>query len=250
MKAIYHRGICVATYNRANTLPEVLDSIVKTRPEFCRLVLVDDGSTDDTAKVVAKFPQFMYLRGPNKGVIANKNRAIFSLQNCKYIMILEDDLIAKESGYFETYEKAVLQSGIHHFCRVQDKEVPEALDEFGAYMTKKNLTPIYGPTPRGDLTFITSKVISTVGGFNPEFLGVGYGHEEWSARVWRAGLIPHPSRWVDIKEARDCFIQKGDTSGGRWDVDSKVIKEQMRRNKQVLKNLKRKKYIYYPPTLY
>ena len=247
---VLRRGIAVCTYNRAKNLPEILDAILKSQPDNCKLVICDDGSTDDTPQIVKDFPQFVYIKGPNLGVIANKNRALFALQNCPFSVILEDDLLPIGPGWFEAYEAASLASGIHHFCRVQDKEVPETIPSFSDFLSQKNLTPIYGPSPRGDLTFLTSKTIKTVGAFNPAFIGAGYGHGEWSGRVARAGLIPHPNKWIDIKEARDLFVQIGDRDGGRWELDQATIKQQLKQNRAIQKELKAKKYIYFPLELY
>ena len=247
---IPQRGIAICTYNRAKYLPELLDSILKTQPSNCKLIICDDGSTDETPDVAKEFPQFVYIRGSNRGVIANKNRALFSLQTCPFGVILEDDLFPINPGWFEIYEAASLASDIHHFCRVQDKEIPEVMPGFAQFMAQKRLTPIYGPSPRGDLTFISARVIKEVGAFNPNFVGAGYGHGEWSGRVAKAGLIPHPSKWIDIKEARDLFVQKGDEEGGRWEVDKKVIKEQLKRNRAVQKELRLSNYIYYPLEIY
>ncbi len=243
-------GIAVVTYNRDKHLAEVLDGVMKTRPGHAKLVLVDDGSTDGTFEVAKKFDQFLYIKGANRGVIANKNRALFALQDCDFLAIIEDDLIATSPDWFSKYVEASLQSGIQHFCRVQDKEIPESEPSFTDFMKTCSLTPIYGPSPRGDLTFITSKVIKTVGAFNPQFLGAGYGHGEWSERVCKSGLVPHPLKWVDIKEARDSFIQKGDTTGGRWGLDPHELKEQLKANKRIQKQLKKKPYIHHPLVLY
>jgi hypothetical protein len=84
-----------------------------------------------------------------------------------------------------------------------------------------------------------------VGAFNPLFRGAGYAHGEWSNRVARAGLINHPAKWVDIKEARDSFKQVGDREGGRWVEDESKIHDQLRRNKQVLKELRKREYTYH-----
>jgi hypothetical protein len=112
-----------------------------------------------------------------------------------------------------------------------------------------NATPIYASSPRGDLTFITRKVISTVGGMNPAFQGVGYAHGSWSNRVVRAGLISHPAKWLDIREARDKFKQVGDTEGGRWEEDPEKIKKQLAYNKRVAKQLEKDEPIYCPLVL-
>lgn len=237
------KGVGIVTYNRSKYLGEVIKSVVDTVTD-AKIVVADDGSTDETSYIVSQFKDIFYVRGPNKGVAHNKNRALFTLQNCSYIAIIEDDLVAIEPGWFELYQKAAHYSGIHHFCRVQDKEVPETIPEFSADMINQKLTPIYGESPRGDLTFITKAVINKIGGLNPQFIGVGYAHGEWSNRAFNAGLIPHPRKWIDIKEARDKFIQKGDTEGGRWNIDKKVIKEQIKRNRAIQRDLKASKYIY------
>jgi len=238
------RGIGIAHYNRLDKLGEIVEAVKRTAPGGTKIVIADDGSdTLDGLSVsqIAKEHDVILVQGPNKGVSANKNRVLWALQDCHLLLILEDDLRPIERGFFEAYEAAAVLSGIHHFCRVQDKEEEETIPAFSAYMAEGGLTPIYGPSPRGDLTFLTSQVIQTVGGFNPLFRGAGYAHGEWSHRVARAGLINHPQRWIDIKEARDKFVQIGDTEGGRWTTD---VSDQLRRNAQVLKQLQRKEYTY------
>ena len=238
------RGIAICHYDRLDKLGEIVEAVRRTAPGGTKIVIADDGS--DTlnglsVSQIAKETSTILVQGPNLGVAANKNRALWALQDCHLLCILEDDLKPIDRGWFESYEAAAVLSGIHHFCRVQDKEEEETIPAFSAYMAEGGLTPIYGPSPRGDLTFLTSQVIQTVGGFNPLFRGAGYAHGEWSHRVARAGLINHPQRWIDIKEARDKFVQIGDTEGGRWNED---VTDQLRRNAQVLKQLQRKEYTY------
>lgn len=269
------RGIGICHYNRLEQLDEIIKAVKNTAPVESRIVVCDDGSdtlilqdikgsiitradkpirdfkgtiTADAARIARK-NNVLFLTGPNLGVAANKNRALWALQDCQYICILEDDLKPVQKGWFEIYEKAAQLSGIHHFCRVQDKEVPESVSSFSAYMKQNNLTPIYGPSPRGDLTFLTGAVVNRIGAFNPRFRGCGYAHGEFSNRVKRGGLINHPLHWVDIKEARDVFIQLGDTTGGRWDLNQKDIKRQLQRNAQVQKELEKEDYLFHPLVL-
>jgi glycosyltransferase involved in cell wall biosynthesis len=238
------RGIAIATYNRGPQIGDLIESVLSTQPENCRVVVCDDGSDDSTSDEVKKFRDIIYVRGPNLGVIANKNRALWSLQDCHFIVILEDDLFPTRSGWFNIYEDVCLTTGIQHFCRVQDKELPETVPDFSEWLAKHNYTPIYGPSPRGDMTFLTKAVIKKVGGFNPGFRGAGYGHGEWSDRVVKAGLVPHPLKWVDIKEARDSFIQKGDTVGGRWLMTKKELKAQLKKNGALAKKLRATGYVH------
>ncbi len=244
------RAVAVSTYNRLPNLCEVLNGVFSTVPNGTDVFLVDDGSTDQTHRITEEFPKLNYYRGPNLGVGANKTRALYLMKNHHYSVILEDDLVPVEPLWFECYEGAATLMDIHHFCRIQDKMIPETMPSFTEYMKKTlNCTPIYASSPRGDFTFLTRKVISTVGGMNPAFKGVGHAHGEWSNRVARAGLISHPLLWLDIAEARDKFKQVGDTEGGRWDEDQKLIKKQIAYNKRIASRLEKRDELYCPLVL-
>jgi glycosyltransferase involved in cell wall biosynthesis len=226
----------------------VIDGVLSTVPEGTDVFVCDDGSNDGTRDKVFEYNKAVhYYRGPNLGVAANKNRALFLMQNHHFSCILEDDLVPIEKGWFERYEGASTLMDVHHFCRIQDKEIPEIAPSFSNYLKQAmGVTPIYASSPRGDLTFLTRKVITTVGGLNPLFLGVGYAHGEWSARVVKAGLVAHPLGYVDIAESRDMFKQVGDTEGGRWEDNKELIDAQLKKNKAINTLLKKKDYIYCP----
>jgi len=240
------RGIAILTYNRGPQIGELIEAVSKTAPKDTRIVVCDDRSTDDTPDIIREFKDIIYVRGPNLGVVANKNRALASLQDCHFLAIIEDDLFPQTTGWFEIYETVCTTTDIHHFCRVQDKEVEETVPEFSKWIQKHGYTTIYGPSPRGDLTFISARVLRKVGAFNPQFRGAGYGHGEWSERVFKSGLIPHPLKWVDVKEARDMFIQKGDREGGRWLLSKKKIKQQLKDNHALARRLRRSGYLHHP----
>lgn len=234
----FSQGIAVCTYNRAEKLGDVLSYVFSTMPKDARVVVCDDGSTDHTSEIVKKF-NLTYVRGKNLGVGANKNRAIYSLRNFDFITILEDDLAPYKPEWFEMYREFCLATNIHHFCRVQDKRrVPETVQDFNDYCTSQlKMTPIYGPSPRGDFTFISNIVIRKVGAIHPGFVGVGHAHGQWSDRVVEAGLTQHPNKWVDIQEASEKFLQIGDREGGRWNEPSDLIKEQIKRNSDLRKTI-------------
>lgn len=236
---MYSRGVGIVTYNRAKRLGDIIESVIQTLPEDVLLVVADDGSTDETPGVVASFSGVHYVRGPNRGVAHNKNRALCVMRDCTYMCLLEDDLMPRETGWFELYERAAEQMGVHHFCRVQEEVEGEC--EYGL-----PFTPICGVKARGDLTFITRRVIATVGGLHPGFRGAGYAHVEWQNRIADAGLIDHPWKWIDIQEARDKLVQVGDTEGGRWNEDPAKIKQQLKDNRAVQRRLKAQGTTYVP----
>lgn len=238
------RGVAICHFNRQQYINDIIFAVRNTVPKDTRIVVCDDSSNP-----LNILEDAILIQGKNLGVAANKNRALWALQDCHYMCILEDDLKPVEKGWFELYEKAANLSNVHHFCRVQDKQVQEVVPEFAQFMNSHGLTPIYGPSPRGDLTFLTHTVVKRIGAFNPRFRGAGYAHGEWSNRVQRAGLIGHPNKWIDIKEARDMFVQLGDTEGGRWAENPRTIRKQLDRNSKILKELQKTEYTHLPLSL-
>ncbi len=158
------RAVSIVTYNRGNRIGEIIEGVLSTMPNGTDVFVCDDESAHEHITPILDFPSVTLLTGPNKGVGANKTRALYLMKNHHFSCILEDDLVPTEKNWFETYETAAKLMDIHHFCRVQDKEVPETLPGFTEYMKQTmNATPIYASSPRGDMTFITRRVITTWG---------------------------------------------------------------------------------------
>src|SRR6266404_4014813 len=66
-------SVIVCSYNGARTLAACLESLGKLNyPEY-EVILVDDGSTDDTAYVTAQFPQVRYIHQNNHGLSHARN---------------------------------------------------------------------------------------------------------------------------------------------------------------------------------
>ena len=84
-------SIIIATYNRARFLGECLESIVGQAYPDLEVLVIDDGSTDETAQIVTPFcPPVRYLRQENQGEYKAKNRGI-SLSSGEYIRFVDSD---------------------------------------------------------------------------------------------------------------------------------------------------------------
>ena len=83
----------IATYNMAKYLPLAIRSVLAQTYENIELLIVDDGSTDDTMKVVEPFlddSRIKYRFQKNQGQAAAKNRGIFESTG-EYIAFLDAD---------------------------------------------------------------------------------------------------------------------------------------------------------------
>ena len=85
----------VPTYNRSRMLAEALDSILAQTARPARVLVVDDGSTDDTAAVVARYEgRVEYARQENAGKPVALNTGLRLLRE-PLVWIFDDDDIAE-----------------------------------------------------------------------------------------------------------------------------------------------------------
>ena len=84
-------SVVIPTFDRASVLPRALDSVVRQTRSPAEVIVVDDGSTDDTADLVERrFPSVRLLRQVNRGVSAARNRGIEASES-EWIALLDSD---------------------------------------------------------------------------------------------------------------------------------------------------------------
>lgn len=85
-------SVIIPSYNRAEVLGRAILSVLRQSWTDWELIVVDDGSTDHTARVVAEFndPRLTGMHQENKGVSAARNLGI-SASSGQYIALLDSD---------------------------------------------------------------------------------------------------------------------------------------------------------------
>lgn len=85
-------SVIVPTYNRALFIANAIQSVLNQTYSNFELIIVDDGSTDNTGEVVGQFsdPRIRYVRQENKGRSNARNHAL-ALAKGKYITFLDSD---------------------------------------------------------------------------------------------------------------------------------------------------------------
>jgi GT2 family glycosyltransferase len=66
-------SVIVCTYNGGRTLHQCLTSLLKLDYPSYEVIVVNDGSTDDTAKIAASFPGIRVIHQPNQGLSVARN---------------------------------------------------------------------------------------------------------------------------------------------------------------------------------
>lgn len=101
-------SVIVAAYNAERYIAETLDSIQAQKFRDFEVIVVDDGSTDQTAQIVAGYPEVRCLRQPNRGQPVARNAGIAAARG-KYIAFVDaDDLwlpakLEKQIAYLESH---------------------------------------------------------------------------------------------------------------------------------------------------
>ena len=84
-------SVVVPTYNRAERLGETLRSVLNQTWQDFELIVVDDGSTDDTRNVLDSFPRAQcILMSENHGVSRARNEGLARARG-RYICFLDSD---------------------------------------------------------------------------------------------------------------------------------------------------------------
>lgn len=96
-------SVVIPTYNMAAFLPEAIESVLRQAFQDFEVIVVDDGSTDNTREVVAQFAsQIKYIRQENAGPSAAYNRGD-DVARGEYLLHLDADDVLMEGAL----EKAV-----------------------------------------------------------------------------------------------------------------------------------------------
>lgn len=84
-------SVVIPTHNRAHTLPRALDSVLGQTVPPAEIIVVNDGSTDTTAALLAeRYPQVHHLSTDNQGVSAARNAGIRASRG-DWIALLDSD---------------------------------------------------------------------------------------------------------------------------------------------------------------
>jgi len=96
-------GVAIPAYNAAAWLAETLESVLAQTAPAVDVVVVDDGSTDETASIAQRYaPVVRLLRQENRGVCNAYNRAFAAVRGEFVAMCSADDLWERQKLEWQT----------------------------------------------------------------------------------------------------------------------------------------------------
>lgn len=90
-------SVIIPTYNRERRLKKAIDSVLAQTYRYFELIVVDDGSEDNTAQLVANCDaDIVYIRQKNKGPAAARNKGIEAARYNMVAFLDSDDWFAED----------------------------------------------------------------------------------------------------------------------------------------------------------
>ena len=107
-------SVIIPTFNRGWILKEAIDSVLAQDYKDFELIVVDDGSTDNTRDILDSYgPNLVVLRQVNKGVSAARNRGIAAADGQLIAFLDSDDIwrprkLSRQVDFFNSTPDAVI----------------------------------------------------------------------------------------------------------------------------------------------
>lgn len=162
-------SLVVPTFNRAALLVETLNAALAQSQPFQRIVVVDNGSTDDTVQRLAAFgDRIMLITTPNHGVQAARNTGVAATATewvcfCDSDDLLQPDYVARVQAWLARPEAADLAALYVNF------ELFTSAGGFGDKLSRAPHDFFAGARRQGDWVFDIPALYERLMGFQPLF---------------------------------------------------------------------------------
>jgi len=191
-------SVVIPTYNRGNCIGEAVQSILAQTYQASEIIVVDDGSTDDTEAALAWCRnQIRYVYQRNAGVAAARNTGM-RLARSQWIAFLDsDDQWFVDKLAVQMQQLAAQPQAVCHVCNllIERSAATADIDLFSlcqnrqltaeaVVVTQPLLTVLHGNC-FVQAAVVRRDVLATVGGFRHE-LSL-YEDLEWFTRLAQAG---------------------------------------------------------------
>jgi glycosyltransferase involved in cell wall biosynthesis len=178
-------SILIPAYNRANYLPETIDSVLKQSFRELDVIVVDDGSTDKTSQVVRAIadPRVQYIYQENRGVSGALNTAWRAARG-EYIAFLGSDdvmLPTQIETLLKIIERDTFLGLVYARAQAIDPQgnpLPQILGSSPKFAGRELASLLYGDCVCGIACIVRRNVLERVGGYDETLIA----NEDWD--IW------------------------------------------------------------------
>lgn len=161
--------VCITAYNYSQYIEEAIKSVVEQTYPYWKLVIVDDGSTDNTQEVVEPYlknEKIEYIRQRNRGLPSARNTGIMNAKGHFMVFLDADDHIAAE------YLESIVEEIEHHphadviYTDLQHYGNRTDTIRLNASISKETFRAF---NPIAYCAAIRLPLLQEIGGYNPKF---------------------------------------------------------------------------------
>lgn len=183
-------SVGIPTYNQAQYLAECIESVLAQTVKPHEIIVVNDGSQDETRYIANQYPEVTYIEQVNKGLSGARNTIIMNMTG-DYLYPLDSDDIMLERC-LEVVGKKIEETGADI--------VAPSFRTFGKHSGEVILTP--SPTIEdfkvgnriGYFSAIKKEALLEIGGYSPRMT---WGYEDY--HLW-INLLSKGKKIVTIEE--------------------------------------------------
>lgn len=128
-------SIIMATYNRADYIQEALDSIKRQTFQDYEIIVVDDGSTDNTREILENYEGIRCIYLNHVGIAGARNTAVKTARGKRIAFLDSDDLwkedkLQKQVDYLHTHQDCrIVYTKFSNFTEIPEDELDERQKE-------------------------------------------------------------------------------------------------------------------------
>ncbi|HEY0201170.1 MAG TPA: glycosyltransferase family A protein [Burkholderiaceae bacterium] len=182
-------SVIITCFNRENYLGEAIDSVLAQTFEDYEIVLIDDGSTDGSARIAATYAaacgtRLRYIHQGNQGASSAKNAGVRAARGCYLAFLDSDDAwtvdkLAIQIGYMRQHRSVdLLHAHARQFVSPELSETERA---------RFTCSDVPQPAPTSGTLLVEKTVFDRVGDYRTDLV-VGI-DVEWHLRAKSLGLV-------------------------------------------------------------
>lgn len=167
----YTVQIIIPVYNSGKYLRRCLDSLIAQTFESWQALLIDDGSTDDSAQIISEYSandvRFNYVRQNNSGVSVARNTALAMLDS-EYTAFLDSDDYWEPDMLEVLYKASTEENADVVQCRYMydypsgKQEIPKGAFDKNEILEGKGLIKVYRKMMTGiNMNHVCMKLVKT-----------------------------------------------------------------------------------------
>lgn len=195
-------SVILATYNRADLVREAIASVLGQTFTAWELIIVDDGSTDATPTILARYTdsRIRSLSQPNQGISGARNAGLRVAQGEYAIMLDSDDrqrpdCLARLLAAADAHPEAIVIYGRSQAMNSQGASLPRVVGGPEPFPGHTLRSLLYGDFLSVIAALVRRDDLLAVGGFDPATDGA----EDWD--LWLRLAHQGPFTFVDATVA-------------------------------------------------